>query len=104
MFEVQGAQARRQSGIEIFCFSPIVTENTYYAWNNYSSTNQGWIAESRRVVFGGEGAHQIFDYKGGPITPVIWQRNGNYDIVPSTGQFPVAPAWQVSAWLVSRNL
>jgi hypothetical protein len=96
-FEILGESTRRQSGMEIVAFTPIVTEENVPAWLNYSISNQGWMDESRKVVVSsGEGSFQVSDYLPGGIMPFIFDFDANSQLIPSKGPAPYSPLWQMS--------
>jgi hypothetical protein len=96
-FEILGESTRRQSGMEIVAFTPIVTEENVPAWLNYSSANQGWMDESRKVVISsGEGSLQVSDYLPGGIMPFIFEFDETSQLIPSKGPAPYFPLWQMS--------
>jgi hypothetical protein len=96
-FEILGESTRRQSGMEMVAFSPIVSEDNVPVWLNYSIANQGWMDESREVVVSsGEGSLQVSDYLPGGIMPFIFEFDKSSQLIPSKGPAPYFPLWQMS--------
>jgi hypothetical protein len=96
-FEILGESTRKQSGMEIVAFTPMVTEENVPAWLKYSIDNQGWMDDSREVVVSsGEGSLHVSDYLPGGIMPFIFDFDETSQIVPSKGPGPFLPLWQMS--------
>jgi hypothetical protein len=96
-FEILGESTRRQSGMEVVAYTPMVTEENVPAWLNYSIANQGWMDESRKVaVSSGEGSLQVSDYLPGGIMPFIFEFDETTQIIPSKGPAPYFPLWHMS--------
>lgn len=95
-FETLAEPASRQSGVEVFTFSPIVTQELKPVWQEYSLAEQSWLQDSRKVaVLNPNGVFNASDYLPGSITPFIYDLVGTAP-VPSVGHGPFLPAWQTS--------
>jgi hypothetical protein len=96
MFEVYGQQARNQSGIEIFAYTPLVSEEDRVRYELYTNMSQGWIEESRKVVFSNDNTLNASQYVEMPIIPMLWERDKYSVVQPTNLSAPYAPVWQVS--------
>jgi hypothetical protein len=88
-FEQFGLGARDLSGALLLAFTPLVTNLTRAAWEEYSVDNQGWIQEG--LDFLGKTASQ--STRG--ISPYIYQKTTRA-FVPEIELPQYSPVWQLS--------
>jgi hypothetical protein len=109
MFEVSGQQARLKSGVELFAYTPIVSQAQKSSWENYTvQDHQNWIASSREIYLSSDFAQPGTTYDdrdNATATPYIWQYDATtsddsqeqhqQQAITSSMQPPYAPTWQV---------
>jgi hypothetical protein len=78
MFEVQGEQYRRQSGIEAFLFTPFVTLQQQLEWERYAQEHQsGWLEWGRDFNLRNTEIAIRQPYLPGNVYPIIYQYDKN---------------------------
>ena len=93
-FEVYVRNTRAQGASELIVIAPLVHDNQIEAWNDYSSTHQGWIDESFQEYDQGR-----LDLNPIPSSVYRFGRfKGRTVLKPEDGQggYPAAPFWQMS--------
>jgi hypothetical protein len=74
MFEVQGEQYRRQSGIEAFLFTPFVLEQQRDEWQQYAQDHQDdWLSWGRDFNLRNTEIAIRQPYMPGNVNPIIYQ-------------------------------
>jgi hypothetical protein len=73
MFEVQGEQYRRQSGIEAFLFTPFVLGQQQLEWEQYAQDHQGWLTWGRDFNLRNTEIAIRQPYLPGNVNPIIYQ-------------------------------
>jgi class 3 adenylate cyclase len=95
-YEVFGNSFRNTAGVQLVSISPVVAGGlARYEWNLYSVGNQGWVEDGLAYIAKTEGTPM----PQGPynISPEIYRRRDNGEIVIENGEGPFAPAWQTTA-------
>lgn len=90
-FEIQADRIRENSWLDHIIFAPLVSEENFDGWNEYSQAHQGWIDESFKAH-----GRAFVDYQS--IPPKIYNV-GNKPLV-----FPSAPFWQLSPPPISTDI
>ena len=96
-FEVVGGGVRKQSGVEVIAYSPILdTPDDVPAWIKYTSrTDHTWLAASVDAAVE-TGMNSRGEYDVGPFTPAVYNIAANGAIYAANGTGPFSPLWQVS--------
>lgn len=104
-FEMFARQARLASGIEAFCFLPLINKTDLDSWNTYALEHEDWVAASHQLE------NYISDTAGGkedafePFTmPPFVYDFADGGIVPTRGEGLISPIWMTSPPNVSPNL
>jgi hypothetical protein len=100
-FEVLGAAARQQSGLEVLLYTPKVELSEVSRWNEHAIANEGWYEESKQLAVAfGESTDVLSDFAPGRPLPFIYDtivnEDGTLSLLPATKNPPFYPVWQVS--------
>lgn len=99
-FEVFVRHTRAQASSEFIVVAPIVTADNLEKWLDYSTANQGWIEESFAV----SGETNTSNLQ--PIPTSVYRFGNQSEMIPEegTGDYPMAPFWQMSPPPVNTSI
>eukprot|EP00977_Amphora_coffeiformis_P009861 scaffold2267_cov162-Amphora_coffeaeformis.AAC.5 len=96
-FEVVAGAVRKQSGVEVIAYSPILdTPDDIPDWIKYTSKrDHTWLAASIDATVE-SGTSSRNEYDMGPFTPGVYNVAANGTVYNANGPGPFSPLWMIS--------
>lgn len=95
MIEIAGYTARHEAGVDMFCYTPIVTERNRAQWQLYAMEFIGWLNEGRGFLQGKGDESTLIRSTKTSIRDFIWQV-GQDGSEGHAFPAPYLPVWQTS--------
>lgn len=96
LIEISGYTGRHEAYVDMFAYSPIVSEAARVQWQDYAVEHMDWVVESRTFLQGKGDDSVPTSSTNTAMRDFIWQANDDDTaIIPSTSS-PYLPMWQIS--------